>query len=430
MPSDDDIVFKGNPAITTAVVLSTQDAGGHITVRLENWTNNDIGSGIPVKITGGVYPSVGDRGLIIFKDQFNQFNDGFWLGSLANRFYDGDVSKKDHGKNLPADVKSLISNNGEQRILVSDSEIKIAAGTQHISLTPGLFQISNVLNSFTFDNEGLKASWSKNDNIISKITISPKIVEIGSDGTFLLRTSSDFNIRADGNIVIGGNSNDQNNAATIHAKANKIILDSGSGALSTIGSAFNVKVGASVAGTSGGAPGSGTSTAASIEVVQGNMDFSVGSGDIFIRALSVTNKIRFFNGSVSVGPQSFVEMNGTEALIGAEMASGSGATIKMTRAGAFEVKSLLDTKIDATQAVKISAMTNAEIKAIVNMVLEAVKLDIKASTSMAIETAMLDLKKATMIDAGPKIGVPGIGPFCSIPVCPLTGIVHTSAQCM
>jgi hypothetical protein len=105
--------------------------------------------------------------------------------------------------------------------------------------------------------------------------------------------------------------------------------------------------------------------------------------------------------------------------MGAELVPGLGASIECTRAGSISAKSLLDIKMDATTTLDLNSKMAMSLKTLVQM-------EVEAKLKIAMTTLMLDLKGCTTIDASNHTGTPGPGPFCSIPVCPLTGIIHTS----
>jgi len=416
--------FKGTPAIIPAVVVTSKNAGGQIGVQLEHYTENDYPDpSLPVRVIGS-YPKIGSRGLVVFLDNLDEnFQNGYWLGSTSNRFVDKErdtTSAEQFESKLTDGTRGMFDDTGNNSVLLSTSEIRIKSKTNELTLSPTGFRVANGASGLKFDQEGFSVNSERNGEVISRFTLNNKQTELYSTGGILLRTAGDINFKATGNVYIGSNSDDNKPISLFHVKSSKIVMESGSGPITFQGSQFNVKIGSSAANQLG-------TTAASIEVVQGNIDYSTGVGNINIRALSPAHKVKMVNGFLMLGVQSYVEVSGMSAKMGAELVPGLGAYIECSRAGSVKIDALLSVTSESKLKTSIKSMTMMELNALVAMKLETLKMDIIATAMMKVETMMLDLKGAKMIDAGPKVAIPGPGPFCSMPACPILGCMLTGA---
>lgn len=415
----EDFRLKGVPTIIPGVVTSIKNAGRQVGVRLEHWTDNDYPDpGIQVRVVGS-RPRLHDRGLVLFIDNMDEdFQNGYWLGVVANRFVDKDkqaTTAEQHENKLPTGSRGMMDDSGNNQIILSGSDIRIKSQQHELNLSPRSFKISNGANAFTIDDEGLSAYTIKSGAVTSKFILNNKQSEMYSASGILFRADGDINIKSNGNIYFGANSGDNKSLSLFHVKSSKIVLESGSGPFTVQGSQFNIKVGSSQANMLG-------SSAASIEALQGNIDISAGVGNITLRALSAAHKVKITNGFTAAGIQSYFEANVTSAKIAAELVPGLGASVECTRTGDIKITALKSIALNSTLGTTIKAMTTMELNAIISMKLETIKMDIIAQTLLKVQTMMLDLKAAKTIDAGPKVVTPGTGPFCSMPNCPILGV--------
>jgi len=386
--------IKGALLITNAICKATKLAGGQVAVQLENFSENDIGLNLTVKVVGS-YPLKDDRGLVLFSDSNRIENGtGYWLGKITDRFSTA-VAQKDFEAKLPEGTKGLIDESGNNQILVTASEVRLKSKTSELILNNKEFKITNNSFSMSVDGDGFSAYATSNKQVKAGIKISKSGIDLTTAGNFNFKSFGDINLKANGNVIIDGNTSGKA-IDLFHVKSSRVVIESSQGPITMMGSAFNVKVSSSLM-----SPGSSSNTSASIEVVQGNMNFSSGLGNVVVRALSPAHTVKIVNGFSPVGLQSFLEVGGMSAKMGAELVPGVGAYFTAKKSGQIEVKALLDIKIQAL------------IKTLID------------SALVEFKTMMLDLKGAKMIDASGKVAIPGPGPFCSLPNCPILGIPLT-----
>ena len=422
-----EIEFKGQPLIVTGICETNSIPGGQISVRLEHYDQNDAGTGnVNVHNASDKLPSDGDRGLIIFSDHLDgSHKDGYWIGSLVNRFHNDD-SSPDLKSLLPNGADGLLSKDGQNKILVTHENTQLTTGDNSLILDNNSFKVNGAGKfGLSLDNGGFNVFNIEGKSIGSKLSMTKNMIQMTTNGTFLFSTNGDTKIRSDGNVIIGGNSADGTACGLFNVKSNRIAMDAGAGPIILSGSAFNVKLGSAKLGTSGGAPGMGPMTSASIEVIQGDIDISAGLGDITIRGLSPANSVSLENGFLLTGVRSYFEADGLSATMGAELVPGMGAYVECTRTGAVNIDSWgpegINITSDTVGEINLSTNTIAAIKAMI-------QVEINGMTQIIMETLMLDLKGCTTIDAGPKIATPGpAGPFCSLPMCVLTGAPHVGS---
>ena len=116
---------KGVINVSTGVATAVKIPGGMIAVRLEAYDENDLNSTLYVKATGDSYPSVGDRGLILFTGSSR--DDGYWLGQISGRFQtENGKPKEDYRAKLPDGMASIFSENGRGRMLAGQSDCIIS----------------------------------------------------------------------------------------------------------------------------------------------------------------------------------------------------------------------------------------------------------------------------------------------------------------
>lgn len=419
----EDFTIAGNPMILNGTVTSVQNAGGQVGVRLEHHTENNYEETIRVMVVGEA-PKKGDRGLIIFKDSHDSgFKNGYWLGSVHNRFADNSeriTDSRTFESKLPEGTRGFIDDTGNNQLLISGEDTVLKSKNNEFKISPLGINSSTQNYIFSINSEGFNINLMRKGEVTSKISLNNTLTDIYSVSPMLIRSGADINFKSGGNVSFKGNSVEETGLDLFHVKAGKVVLDSGSGATTITGSAFNVKIGSSAANLLG-------STAASIEVLQGDMDFSVGLGDITIRALSPANKVKITNGFTIAGIQSYMEVGGFNATMGAELVPGLGATFTATRSGNIEVSALKTATFKSNLGMTLSSMTTMELDAIISMKMETIKMDIIATAMIKMESALLDIKAVTMLDTGPKVATPGPGPLCSMPVCPITGAVLTGS---
>jgi hypothetical protein len=346
------------------------------------------------------------------------------MGTTTNRFSDSSeeaTSEKFESK-LPDGAKGLISNSGNYQIIASEANISIKAKTNELLMTTNSFKVGNTINNLTIDNENFSVQITRDQEVNSKFVLSPRLSELYTNAPLLVRSNHDIIVKSNGNIIFGGNSTEETPSNMFHVKTSKLVMDSGAGPTVIQGSAFNVKISSPIASNLG-------TTAASIEVLQGNMDYSVGVGNITVRALSPLHAIKLTNGFTTVGTQSFVEITGMYTKMGAELASGAGAYIQTNRTGDIKITAMTNIAMKSLMSTSITANTTMTLDALVSMKLNTIKADIIAQAMIKFESMMMDLKAVKMIDAGPKVVVPGPGPFCSLPACPITGVILQGSIC-
>jgi hypothetical protein len=425
----------GHPHIKAATVLQAPIAGGKASIRLHNSNDtNEISPAITVTVIGN-YPKTNDVGVVLFGDHLDDsYENGYWLGSTTKRFITDSEetnARIDVKSLLPEGTEGIFSTDGKQQILITNSDCRMKSDKHELVLNSSGFQLNNLNTTLSFDKTGFNVYTQKDKNIISKLSVTNTMVEVATDGMFLFKGKGDIYFKTEGNIFLRGNSIDKTPLDLLQVDARRINLNSGPGPIVLQGSSFNVKLGSSQFGTSTGIPGTAPLTTASIEVVQGNMDYSVGVGNINIRALSPAHTIKIINGALAIGAQSYFAASGVDTKMGAELVPGTGATITTKRTGEITLDAFNNIIIKSSIGnINLEALNTITLKSVLKTLLQSVMLDIKADAKVAIETLMLDLQNTKVISTGPKIAAPGSGPFCSIPVCPLTGIVHTGERCL
>ena len=418
------------PVLMTAEAISPGNANGQVGVRLENPQDNGIGVLVNV-ICVGDQPEQYDRGIVLFED--GEDSDGYWLGSIDNRHRQVDDEKK---VELPSGAKGLFNVKGTCGITVANSNISLAANNMSLSISNNAFQISKNNLSLQLGDDGFYVKIPDGENTApsSSFTLRNSGVELLSGGSVVIRTNTNIDCMIPGDFTIVGIPDDSGERAfkAFKVKCQTALIDATGGFVDISSSGFNLKIGSSMLSNKNGVPGLGPSTACGIEVVQGDMDLSVGVGDISIRSLSPLSSVKMVNGLFFIGPQSWFEADVMSAVIGAEMAPGTGATITLNRTGSAEHRSLLGTSITSVVGdIDMNAAININLSPLMEFVLETMSATIKAQMMVEIETMVLDLTKSTQVDFGPSTTIPSSsGPLCSIPVCPILGCVHVGEKCV
>ena len=419
---------KGVINVSTGVATAVKIPGGMIAVRLEAYDENDLNSTLYVKATGDSYPSVGDRGLILFTGSSR--DDGYWLGQISGRFQtENGKPKEDYRAKLPDGMASIFSENGRGRMLAGQSDCIISQDGTELKISSSSVLINNT-NKFklSIDQNGFSVATFRKGIMSSMFSVAERLIEINSNGTILTRTRGDMILRAGGNVMIQGDSTEEKPCTMLWVRAGKVAIDAGAGPVSIQASAFNVKLSSSKLGTSSGIPGTGPMTAASIEALQGNIDVSSGVGNLTFRALSPAHKVKMVNAFTIIGPQSFFEASGISAKMGAEMLTGLGSYIECSRSGSMSIKAFRNIETTSVLgSIKLSSLLGMELATKLTMSIKAtMKAEIEAGIAIAMKTLMLDLKQVKMIQAGPKTVAPtGQGPFCGLPMCLFTGAPHS-----
>lgn len=443
--SDGRFELNTGPCIRTGCATSVNNAGGQVGVDVESPTENDIGARRNVTCAGD-QPKVGDRGLLLFESE-SMGSKGYWIGTINTRYDktddqdDPDSGDDPEEPTFPPGAKGLFNDAGSCGITASDSDISMVAGSMNVIVADGSFRVAKQGLSMQLEPSGFLVKIPDGTEERTTFSLKNSSVELLSGGAFTLRTNTNVNFEIPGSFFITGQTVDgeETSMDLFKVKCNRALLDTGSGPLNVSGSALSVKIGSSKLGNP--VPGLGSMTSVALEVVQGNMDISVGIGDIDIRSLSPTSAIKIVNGLLAIGPQSWVEFDTMSAIIGAEMVPGMGATLELTRTGSADLTAFMDIAVTSDMgAIDISTMAGdisietimgkVALTAMTEMSLDALKILITASAKVAVEAAMLDLTGASLINFGPKTAVPGpTGPLNSIPICPLLGCPHSGEKC-
>lgn len=418
------------PSIVPGIVVDDVIQEGRIPVKVDHPSEDPDNTKLVYVVSGNV-PQKGDRGLVLFDDVILIKARGYWLGKIHDRY---DINQQKELSNTPG----IKSKNKKNSILCGDESAGIYGTNARITVNNYSAEIQHSLNHLVVSNGAIEISCKDSSgNFKSQINLADA-GEISAINGLTFRSGQRIDIRSKGNISITGffdkNSTNKTEEAykpisALFVKSRKIILNNTNGPFYLNGGNIAIKlVGGRISG-GGGIPGTGPAQTFALECISGDISVHAGTGNIDLVADDTLKiaKAALRCGSFISPLQSAVELTATKAKLFNQITWGIESNISFS-GGSSELSAFKDIKLSTlTGKISLSAVTNTEIKALLDIVLEALKnINIKAVVKTAIETAILDLQKAKMIKGGPKTVAPtGTGPFCAIPICPITGSPHT-----
>ncbi len=425
--------FPGGPYFATATVRSAGGVGGLVAIEIEGSTENWIGASVDVQAVGQ-QPKEGDRGLVLFPNSARPREGGYWLGALQSRFSRRD-SESGRATPLPPGANAVLSDGGKCGVMASDSSVVMTADGSQAVMTNNSFKVTRGTSYVAYEEDAFIVNLMDADAVKTKMRVGKSAVEVLSGGSFVVRSGGNVEFRQPGSFIVTGvnEGSDEKPLDLFKVKCSRAAIDAGAGSVNVGAGAINVKIGSSKMGSSGGAPGGGGDNSLAVEVIQGKIDVSAGLGDISVRSLDPSSKVKLVQGMLAVGPMSYLELGSTHAKLGGELSAGAvGSWLTLNRAGDATLEAFKSVSIKATTTeVSIEAMTELKLKGVVKAMIETAMAEFKADAMLSIKTAMLELKDATMVNFGPKMAIPGpTGPLCSLPMCVMTGSPHVGEKCV
>jgi hypothetical protein len=436
------ITFKtSTTAIKTAFVKDETASEGRIPVVVQSnvdsvdgpiedtiWVHLSSPTGMPLTI-----PKKGTKGLVLFDDIDIRQADGYWVGAIHDRF---DLNQH---KPLTISTPQFESPSKQNRIAVNDAITGIFSKNNAISLNEEELRATFNNNQLIINDNYIKLEYTdkKYGSPQSYLHLSPTKAELSTTGTLILHSGGNYEFRTDRGFSVTGskdpnskNSGEESFASCDHffVKSSKVTFNNTNGPMNFSGGTMDIKLAGGKLSGGGGAPGSGPSYSYSMRVIDGPVLLETGSGNLELRASNklMKDKIMITCGSNISVMKSYIEMGSSKLLIQHQQAPGTTSQIEFGSMNAT-LKAFKDIIMEATTGkISAKATTNLELEAMIDAKIKALKLAIEAQVEVSIKAAILKLKDCNMIDAGPKVVPPkGAGPFCAIPICPLTGVNHT-----
>jgi len=482
--------------VKVAYVMSDKISGNCVKISLSDNHNEDNPHDNirPARIVGQV-PSLkrGDKCLVI-KESEEQNATLYFLGLLEpnNKLKSSNASGSDE-KDRQVVSKSK---DGKTKILCDDNIISMKSGSNKLEVGNTIYgEVQGGSFSIGTDSAGMLSK--RGDLVQGSIVMSAKETHIYNNKSIRIETQSLETRVNDGNYVVtGGRITDGTETAKekykalnhAHFKTKNFSIDTEGGTFQHIGNVFTVKLGSAAA--AGAIPGTGPSTAFGVDILQGDAKITTGLGSIKLNAYNfkAMDDITLRVGTILHPAAGELKLSAYEVSLGLDtMYSIINSKLNMSPGGisklvAFKsidlttrlgdigitagglgnvnIKSMLDTKINALKAfktssilgntemssmmafkidslmdfsvasklgnIKLAAMLTATIDAKIKATIKSAMVEISAAAMTTIKTAMLDLKGASIIDMGPKVAAPtGTGCFNSLNFCLFAGAPHS-----
>ena len=385
-------------------------------------------------------PKEGEVGVVVFTS-ISPNEIGFWLGSLRDRAV---VANAPESMTTPGNVM-LKSEKGAGVVMATDTAASLSLKDASVRAGTDSTAMAFASTSINVSRDGVEAVVAVRGGIgpTARLSLTAAMAAIETSGSFRLSAPQGSEFRTGATHFSGTTANPIPIGAEGEAvyspmseftvKANKIALDAGSGALALSGGALVLKLGSGRLSSAGsGVPGTGPVDAFEVATVQGGITLMAGMGDVTVGSnnLDFIDVVELRNGSAISPVATHVTLSLTEALVQQEFAFGLTAA-KLSLANLTATLQAF-TNVDVTAllgALTLKGAMGVSISSMLTMALSALTLiSISAPAGISMTTMALDLTKALSITAGPKVVVPtGVGPFCALPMCPITGAPHSGA---
>jgi len=379
-------------------------------------------------------PKKGTKGIVIFEDiEISPGDTGYWMGAIKNKFNQKDPAPS------KSEVSQIENDNKDSRVAVADGTAGLYSKESKAVISPEGFEVDVTSGQIAISKEGINlVNKDSAGEIRAQLLISPYDTAIESTGRFRVQSRGNIAFRTENNnFVITGlldkNSSEKGENAyrpidTFFLKSKKAIFNTTKGPLYMFGGNVAMKLAGGKVTGGGGKPGKGPDATFAVEAVQGDIELQAGDGDIAIIANDKmqSDKVTIRCGATINPMRSWIEMKGRELLVKNQTAPGLDCSITLAQQK-VEIDAFKDISLNSqTGKITIDAVQNIEVEAQAQIKMKAnAKIEIEASTIIKMKAnVMLDLKDCRIIDAGQKTVAQSAGPFCALPVCPITGMGH------
>ncbi len=374
-------------------------------------------------------PNYGDMGVVL-KCGGNE-NQAYWIGKI-----------EDAVKNvrMPSTAQKpgeafIASDDGQSAIKLNKDNINIINKNTSIQSDTNKLTIQQGFGTIDLSSKKFQLTTSK-----STFSITDNATNLSSPGSIYLSAITSLFLGTKGNVFIcSGVANTKEKdyysqlgsiqkfmLKTQEAKfaiGSQCIFDAG-------GMNINVASG-KIAG--GEMPGKGSKMSFKLNVVQGDMALSAGTGNILISALSSPVGAYYIKLRAGNQPTDFAysEIKLDRKKLTIEQDSGLNASIELS-AGSATHKAKQEIKLNSQGTIKLISTRDTTIEADKSIEMTSkTKIKIDGKTEVSIATQILKLQDAQQIQAGNKSVQPtGMGPFCAIPQCIISGSNHTGPTAM
>lgn len=418
------------PYVVTATVVSVRNVGRQIGINIEGNVDNLLGTSVNVLVVGEM-PTVKQRGLVLFPAANKPDENGYWLGPVNDRFVDRNDDNETIEVNLPEGAKGLFDNRGETGFVATNNAAVINTPGLKGIFSSDFFKVSKAGSFMHFDNGSFNINLSDSVRLKSKFVVDTTGVDMLSGGEIRFKANNNIDMRTPGNFIISGNKTREGTDKPIdlfRVKCARASIAAGGGFFNVSAGSASFKIGSAELSMSGGTPGDGPENSYEVEVLHGKMDFSTGLGDISMRCIDPTKQINLTQGLSSSGLVSTLNLDKSEAVLEAKaLLVKSKLTLKRSGSAILEADTDIDLKT-TTGNITLDSNGDVNVNAIKDITLDS-KLGITIGTlvNIVVNALKLDLSGASIIDTGPKVVTPGPGPLCSLPVCAITGAVHSGS---
>lgn len=377
-------------------------------------------------IVGNQRPKRNDIGIVLLIGGDDKH--AYYLGSITDVVQSArqSVPQANPGEIL------LASDDGQSGVKVNKDSINIGNKNTSITSSPTKLNIQQGKGSFELSNNKCRLVSGKSSVIISDASSSFETI-----GDLNLTSGKGLFLGTKGNVIItsGIYNSDESDLFKAHGAVNKFLLKAKEAKFNVSGPmifdagsfTMNVCSGKMVGGEM---PGKGASQTFKLSVVQGELAFSTGSGDINISSLGIQNYIKLYTGqSPESPPSSKIQIDRKKIII--KQDTGMSSNIELTK-GEINANADKKIKLNCTMDIEIIAKKKITIDATSDMEIKTnTKMKLNGKTEIAMDTAILKLEDCRQIKAGNKAVQPtGQGPFCAIPQCIISGSNHTGPTAM